>query len=82
MDKIGVKHQLCIFHLFKMIGNSAHKILKSKNVSKREKIRLCLYFTDIKKNIPHIQRKHSNKSTRNTTEQIQQHSKSFTTIPH
>ncbi|MBW4256416.1 transposase [Methanobacterium sp. YSL] len=48
MDKISVKHQLCIFHLFKMIGNSVHKILKSKNVSKREKITLCLYFTDIK----------------------------------
>jgi predicted RNA-binding protein len=25
MDKLGVKHQLCIFHLFKMIGNSVYK---------------------------------------------------------
>ncbi|MEG3224750.1 MAG: hypothetical protein BME94_04255 [Methanobacteriales archaeon Met13] len=48
MDKLGVKHQLCIFHLFKMIGNNVHKILKSKKVTRDEKIRLCLYFTDIK----------------------------------
>ena len=30
MDNIGVKHQLCIFHLFKMIGDKAYKQLRSK----------------------------------------------------
>lgn len=48
MDKLGVKHQLCIFHLFKMIGNSVYKILKSKKPTKQEKISLCLYFTELK----------------------------------
>lgn len=48
MDKLGVKHQLCIFHLFKMIGNSVYKILKSKKATKQEKISLCLYFTELK----------------------------------
>ena len=48
MDKLGVKHQLCIFHLFKMIGNSVYKILKSKKVTRQEKISLCLYFTELK----------------------------------
>jgi transposase-like protein len=48
MDELGVKHQLCIFHLFKMIGSTVYKLLKSKKVLKREKISLCLYFTDIK----------------------------------
>jgi transposase-like protein len=48
MDKLGVKHQLCIFHLFQMIGRAVYKILKSKKASKRDKISLCLYFTEIK----------------------------------
>lgn len=48
MDNIGVKHQLCIFHLFKMIGDKAYKQLRSKKITEREKISLCLYFTDIK----------------------------------
>jgi hypothetical protein len=48
IDNLGVKHQLCIFHLFKMIGDSIRKILKSKKVSNRDKINLCLYFTEIK----------------------------------
>jgi len=30
------------------MGNCVYKILKKKDVSKREKISLCLYFTDIK----------------------------------
>ncbi|GAB6054785.1 hypothetical protein JCM15415_01010 [Methanobacterium movens] len=48
MDYIGVKHQLCVFHLFKMIGDKIYKKLRSKKVTEREKISLCLYFTDIK----------------------------------
>ena len=48
MNNIGVKHQLCIFHMFKMIGDKAYKQLRSKKITEREKISLCLYFTDIK----------------------------------
>lgn len=48
MDELNVKHQLCIFHLFKMLGNKIYKLLKSKKMSDREKIEICLYFTDIK----------------------------------
>ncbi|MCK9151942.1 ISNCY family transposase [Methanobacterium alcaliphilum] len=48
MDYIGVKHQLCIFHLFKMIGDKVYKKLRSKKLTEHEKISLCLYFTDIK----------------------------------
>ena len=48
MDHIGVKHQLCIFHLFKMMGDKIYKKLRSKKLTNREKINLCLYFTDIK----------------------------------
>ena len=48
MDYFGVKHQLCIFHLFKMIGDKVYKKLRSKKLTEREKISLCLYFTYIK----------------------------------
>lgn len=48
MGKLGVKHQLGIFHLFKMIRNSVHKILKSKKVTRQKKISLCPYFTELK----------------------------------
>jgi transposase-like protein len=48
MDKLRVKHQLCIFHLFKMIGDDVYYVLRSKKASYRDKIKLCLYFTDIK----------------------------------
>ena len=48
IDYIGVKHQLCIFHLFKMIGDKVYKKMRSKKLTEREKISLCLYFTDIK----------------------------------
>jgi len=51
-DGLGVIHQLCIFHLFRMMGARVYKILKSKTVSKQEKIRLCLYFTEIKNIFP------------------------------
>jgi transposase-like protein len=48
MDKLGIKHQLCIFHLFQMIGRAVYKKLKSKKVLRQGKISLCLYFTEIK----------------------------------
>ncbi len=48
IDKLGALHQLCIFHFFKLIGDDVYDILKSKKVAYRDKIRLCMYFTDIK----------------------------------
>lgn len=48
MDNLGAVHQLCIFHLSKMIGEGVYDILRSKKASRRDKIKLCLYFTDIK----------------------------------
>jgi transposase-like protein len=48
IDELGANHQLCIFHLFKMIGNTVYKKLKSKKLTPPEKVTLCLYFTDIK----------------------------------
>ncbi len=37
MDKIRVNRQLCIFHLFKMIGDPVYKILRSKKHSNKKK---------------------------------------------
>ncbi len=48
IDKLGALHQLCIFHFFKLIGDDVYDILKSKEAAYRDKIRLCMYFTDIK----------------------------------
>lgn len=48
IDKLGALHQLCIFHFFKLIGDDVYDILKSKEALYRDKIRLCMYFTDIK----------------------------------
>jgi hypothetical protein len=48
MDDLGAKHQLCIFHLFKLIGAGVYAVLKSNRVSYRDKIKLCPYFTEIK----------------------------------
>ncbi|CAD7766816.1 MAG: hypothetical protein DNFNHJIP_00216 [Candidatus Argoarchaeum ethanivorans] len=48
IDKLGALHQLCIFHFFKLIGDDVYSILKSKEVLYRDKIRLCMYLTDIK----------------------------------
>lgn len=47
-DEFGVIHQQCIFHLYKMIGKPVYKILKDKKVDKQDKMRLILYFTEIK----------------------------------
>ncbi len=48
MDELKIKHQLCIFHLYKLIGKDVYKKLKSKFIGPREKISLCLAFTKIK----------------------------------
>lgn len=45
---LGFKHQLCIFHLYKMITNKHKSILKSKKYSKEYKIRSCLYMTEFR----------------------------------
>ena len=48
MDELKIKHQLCIFHLYKLIGKDVYKKLKSKFIGSREEISLCLAFTKIK----------------------------------
>src|ERR1039458_7032224 len=40
MDELKVKHQLYIFHFYKMIGDKLYTLLRSKKVSEDEKIRL------------------------------------------
>lgn len=49
IDKLNVKHQLCIFHFYKMIGDRLYKLLRSKKTSEDEKIKLKLYFKEIRK---------------------------------
>ena len=48
IDRLGANHQLCIFHLFKMIGDDLNKIIRYKNLSNMDKINLLLHFTEIK----------------------------------
>jgi transposase-like protein len=48
MDELDVKHQLCIFHLYKMINDKLHILLRSKKTSEDEKTRLKLYFKEIR----------------------------------
>jgi hypothetical protein len=48
VDDLGAQHQLCIFHLFKLLGADVYAVLKSNRASYRDKIKLCLYFTEIK----------------------------------
>jgi transposase-like protein len=48
MDELNVKHQLCIFHFYKMIGDKLNKLLRSKKTSEEEKTRLKLYFKEIR----------------------------------
>jgi transposase-like protein len=48
LDELGAAHQLCIFHLYKMIGDVVYAALESKRYSYRDKIKFCLYFTAIK----------------------------------
>lgn len=65
MDELKVKHQLCIFHLFKMIGNKLYKTLKSKKTPKRSKINICLYFTYIKETFRTYNEKTAEKRLKN-----------------
>ena len=48
MDELKINHQLCIFHLYKMIGKEISPKLNSKFISKSNKIRLCILYTEIK----------------------------------
>ncbi len=48
MDELKINHQLCIFHLYKMIGKEISPKLNSKFISAHDKIRLCILFTEIK----------------------------------
>ena len=48
MDELKIKHQLCIFHLYKMINDKLHILLRSKKTSEYEKTRLTLYFKEIR----------------------------------
>jgi transposase-like protein len=48
MDELKVKHQLCIFHFYKMINDKLHILLRSKKTSEDEKTRLKLYFKEIR----------------------------------
>ncbi len=48
MDELKINHQLCIFHLYKMIGKEISLKLNSKFISNSSKIRMCILFTEIK----------------------------------
>ena len=48
MDELKIDHQLCIFHLFKLIGKNVYKKIKSKFIGDKEKIKICMVFTQIK----------------------------------
>jgi len=45
---LGFKHQLCIFHLYKMITDKHKSVLKSKKYSNEYKIKSCLYMTEFR----------------------------------
>lgn len=47
-EELDVIHQLCIFHLLKMIKKEIYPILKSDNVSDEDKMELRFYFSEIK----------------------------------
>jgi len=47
-DELCVVHQLCIFHLLKMIKKEIHSFLKSDNISNEDKTELRYYFNEIK----------------------------------
>jgi transposase-like protein len=47
IDELGFIHQLCIFHLFKMIGDKLRLRLRSKKVSENEKTKLKEYYEEI-----------------------------------
>jgi transposase-like protein len=49
MDELNVKHQLCIFHFYKMISDKLYKPLRSKKTSEEEKYKLTKYYKEIRK---------------------------------
>jgi transposase-like protein len=51
MDELKVKHQLCIFHFYKMIGDKLYKILRSKKTSEDEKNKIKDIFQRNTRNI-------------------------------
>jgi len=51
MDELQVKHQLCIFHFYKMIGDKLYTILRSKKGSKEEKNTIKTILQRNKRNI-------------------------------
>lgn len=48
IDKLGVKHQLCLFHFYKMMGDKINKPLRSKRLSRSEKTKLKKYYKQIR----------------------------------
>lgn len=48
LDKLGVKHQLCLFHFYKVIGDKLNKQLRSKKVSKSEQTQIMSYYKVIR----------------------------------
>jgi hypothetical protein len=46
--ELGVKHQLCIFHFYKMISDRLYKLLISKKTSEEGKTRLKKHFKEIR----------------------------------
>lgn len=48
IDQMGAKHQLCLFHLYKMINNKIYGPQKSKKISKHNKKLLDKYFKEIR----------------------------------
>jgi transposase-like protein/DNA-directed RNA polymerase subunit RPC12/RpoP len=64
MDELNVKHQLCIFHFYKMIGDELYKLLRSKKTSDDEKNKIEQIFQRNKKNIRYKQLQNRNKRFR------------------
>lgn len=47
IDELNVNHQLCIFHLQKMIGDRLYRLTRSKKINEEEKFKLKKYFREI-----------------------------------
>lgn len=47
IDELNVTHQLCIFHLHKMIGDRIFPLLRSKKINNDDKIKLNKYYKEI-----------------------------------
>lgn len=60
-----------------MLGNKVYKILKSKKISQLDKIKTCLYFTDIKEIFRTYNKKRSYKQIKKTINSIQKQTKPY-----